>query len=188
MQITSFKLSADKTTMNVTITDAASLTSLLLWTDNTYKDFTKAKDLSSKLTGSATETITISPSDIGETFFDGLYYLESKDANQISIAALAELRKYKECVVKKVLALDPCEDCDRDLQEILNIDVTIKALEYATQFLAASAMQTMIKLLDKYCEGSCDTCGKRNANVLDNNSNDQFDPDTIVVTIDGGTD
>ena len=74
MQITLFKITDDKTQIDLTITDAASVTTLYVWTASTYKDYTLAIDLSSKLTASATENITIIPTDLSITEFDGLYF------------------------------------------------------------------------------------------------------------------
>ena len=86
MQITSFEISANRTQMNVIITDAASITSLKFWTEVTYKDYSLAIDLTSKLTASATENITITLSDIGLSYFDGVYFLEAEDTDEISSA------------------------------------------------------------------------------------------------------
>lgn len=189
MQITSLTFSTDKKFINLKITGASDLTTINLWTHKTYKDYTKLINLNSKLTGSAEEDINIYPSDINENYFDGIYYIEVIDSTTKSIAALAELLKYHECLINKTLKLinNDCDACDKASLEATNISLAIKALTYAVKSLAINAMQTIIKYLDLACVDSCSGCAAENSNIYDTSTQEYNNPSTIIINIDGGT-
>jgi hypothetical protein len=187
MQISSFIISADKTQLNLTITDAASLVSLRLWTQLTYKDFSQTIDLSSKITGSATENITITLSDISQNYFDGVYFLEAEDDTESSLEYVYELSKYKECILDKMLEVSACNDCLKEINtDLINAASIYKGLEYALQFRFIDEILNFINILNKFCSNECQTCGKY-SNVIDITSQDTLNPDNINITVDGGT-
>src|SRR5210317_2221026 len=111
MEITSFSVSQDRTTLNLVISDAATITTLKLWTAETYKDYSLAIDLSAKLTASATENISITPADLGEPYFDGVYFIQAEDPDEVSEAITADTTRYKECVLNELLEMGVCDEC-----------------------------------------------------------------------------
>lgn len=184
MQITTFTIASDKTKMNLTITDAASVISLRLWTNKTYKDFTKLIDLSSKLTSSTIENIEITPADLGVSYFDGIYYIEAEDPDETSIEYTQELSKYKECILLRSLKLTTCTDCLNEKDTILlNLSTLYKSLIFALERRMINQMQLFISTLDKFCPGKCSTCG---GNIKDISDYENSNPDTINIIIDGG--
>lgn len=186
MQITNFKISNDKSKIDVTITDAADITSLYLWTDKTFKDFTLAINLTSKLTSSATETFIITLSDIGITKFDGVYFLEAEDTTEISIAVTEELTRYKECILDKIIELSVCDDClKKQSLVVTNSHQLLRSLYHAIELKFIDEILLLIKALNKFCSNECKTCGQYE-NINDNTSQDNNNPDDIDVVIDGG--
>lgn len=187
MQITSFELSADKTNLDVTIEDAASLTILRLWTDQTYKNFTTVIDLSAKLTGSGSESISITLSDISEPYFDGIYFLEAKDPDETSNSIASELSRFKECIMDKLLDFSICDEClDTKNTSLINAHVALTSLQNAIDLSFVTEAITLKKALDKYCSNTCRSCGDY-SNVVTSGAKDTLNPDTIIVKIDGGS-
>ena len=177
MQITSLKIASDKTKMDLTITDAASIISLRLWTNKTYKDFTKLIDLSSKLTSSATENIEITPADLGISNFDGIYYVEAEDPTETSIEYTQELSKYQECILLRTLKLTTCIDCLKEKDTILlNLSTLYKSLIFALERRMINQMQLLIGTLDKFCVNKCTTCSGNTKDVTDY---ENFNPDNL---------
>ena len=180
MQITSFTISSDKTQMDVTITDAAAVTALRFWDDTTYRDFSKFIDLSSKLTGAATENITITLSDLNLIEFDGVYFIEAEDPTETSLELTAELAKYRECVLSRSIQSSSCAECltEKDLF-LVNINALLKSLEYAIDLRFIEEIKILVASLDKYCTSDCLSCGAS----TEDTQPFQNDPDLIL---DGG--
>lgn len=186
MQITSFTINDDKTELDLTITDAASVQSLRLWTDSTYKNFAKAIDLSGKLTASATENITITLADIDAEYFDGIYFIEAEDLDEVSIEYTSELTKYDECIVNRVKYISTCDEClaEKDT-DLLNAYALLVGLQKALNLRFIDQILYFKNVLDKYCTSDCATCGKY-SNVETNTSEDILGSATLVIKLDGG--
>lgn len=170
--------------MNLTITDAADVISLRLWDHKTYKEFSSLIDLSSKLTGASTENIEITPSDLGLTYFDGIYFIEAEDNTETSLKYTYLLDKYDDCILVKVLENESCISCsDKQNTELQNINTLKTALVYALELGYINEMLRAIKVLDKYCTNECGSC---KGTVDDISSYENSNPDTIDIIIDGG--
>jgi len=168
MKISSIAISTDRTQIDLVITDAASLTSLSLWTDITYKDYSLAIDLSVKLTGAATENITITLSDLSLTYFDGVYFVEA-EGTEVSIAAVADLTRYKECILTKVLQIAQCNDCLKVFNNsLLNSQTLLLSLQTAVNEGFIDEIMLIIETLNKFCSDNCKSCGEYK-NTLDIN-------------------
>lgn len=153
--------------MDVVISDAATVSALRLWTDDTYQDYSKAVDLSAKLTGSATENITITLSDVSLPYFDGVYFLEAEDPDEVSSAIVGDLTRYKECVINKLAELSACEDClDKESTPLKNAHAAIIGLEYAISLGFINEILLAVYTLDKFCSNECTTCGSKD-NITD---------------------
>lgn len=169
MQITQFEINTLRTEINVSITDAADISSLVLFTNSTFKDFSQAIDLSGKLTASATETFTITLADLGQAYFDGLYFLEAEDTNEVSNAITGDFTRYKECILNKLKELVICDECLKaEGKDLLNAQTALLSLETATTQGFIDEAFNIIKVLDKFCSNDCKTCGEYN-NIVDNN-------------------
>lgn len=169
MQITNFSISSDRTQIDVIITDASSISSLKLWTEITYKDYLLAIDLTSKLTASATENITITLSDIGIPYFDGVYFLEAEDDSEISNAITSDLTRYKECIINKLMEYSICDDClNKESVNLTNANRLLRGLQDAINEGFINEILILIAALKKYCSNDCNSCGNKD-NITDTN-------------------
>lgn len=187
MTISDFSISYDKTQLDLTITDAADAQVLRLWTDKTYKDFTKAIDLSSKLTGASTEDITISLSDIGIPYFDGIYFIEAEDSDEIAYGIASELTRYDECIVNRLGYLSTCNTClvDQDA-DLKNAFMFLQGLRTAIENRLIDDILWLNEVINKYCTNDCATCG-RYRSIEDSTSEDSVGSGTIRIKLDGGS-
>jgi hypothetical protein len=161
MVITNFKINDAKTEIELSISDASSVNTLSLFTNKTYKDYSQVVDLSSKLTGSATENITITLGDLSIPYFDGLYFIQSEDSDEISQAITSDLTRYKECILDKVIELSICDDClKRKSDSVINAQQLLIGLENSTEQGFIDESFILIKALDKYCSNDCKNCGE----------------------------
>jgi len=155
MKITSFQISTDRTVINLTITDAATVTSLLFWTDVTYRNYSEA--------------IVITLADLSLSYFDGVYFIEAEDPDELNSAITADLTRYKECILDKVLSSINCEDClDTISNSALNAQVLLYSLETAIQNSFIDEISLILTTLKKYCSDSCKSCGEYK-NIVDIN-------------------
>lgn len=167
MEITLFEISPDRSQINLTITEADLTDSLKLWTNLNYKDYSKAIDLSAHLTGAATEVISITLSDLGISYFDGVYFIEATDPVDISDAVTADLTRYEECILTKILNIVGCKDClDVSNPGLLNAQTLLLSLKVAVYNSYIDEITGIINALDKYCDNTCKTCGEF-SNILD---------------------
>ena len=163
MQITQFSINSARTQINLVITDAAAITSLTLFTEDTYKDYSTAVDLSSLLTGAATENIAISLGAISESYFDGIYIIEAQDPDEVRYALTSDLTRYKECILNKLVELSLCSNClKKESASLINAQGLLNGLEDAVEQGFIEEATNIIKALDKYCSNDCVSCGKYN--------------------------
>jgi len=169
MQITTFKISQDRLSMNIIISDAATVTSLKFWTKSTYKDYTQSIDLTTKLTGALTENITVTLSDLGLSYFDGVYFIEAEDPDEITNSITGDLTRYKECILNKVLEYSICEDCLKDKSiSLINAQSLLYALETSITQGFINEIVNLTIALDRYCSNTCNSCGEYK-NIINNN-------------------
>lgn len=169
MQITQFEINDLRTEIDVTITDAADISTLVLFTNSTYKDFSEAIDLSAKLTASATEVFTITLADVSQAYFDGLYFLEAEDSDEVSNAITGDFTRYKECILNQLVALEICDECLKNQSnKLLNSQAALTSLNTAVEQGFIDEAFNIIKILDKYCSNECKSCGEY-SNIVDNN-------------------
>jgi len=168
MTITNFSISNDRTQFDLTITDAASATSLKLWTVSTYKDYSLAIDLTSKLTGSATEVITISLADISQYYFDGVYFIEVEDVNEIVDSITSDLTRYKECILNKILNVINADGClAENSAPFVNVQTLLYGLNTAIENSFIDEIIKIVNSLEKYCSNECISCSKYK-NIVNN--------------------
>lgn len=183
MNITQFEISADKTQMDITITDAAAVSVLRLWKNFDYQDFNKAIDLSGKLTGVATENIVVTLSDINETSFDGIYFLQAEDISSISLDVTADLTRYKECILEKIIHNSLGNIClTKNNTDTINAHTALFSLSYAVELNFVNEILKLLSMLQIYCSNECRSCGGYK-NIEDYEVKVLNDPDIIL---DGG--
>lgn len=167
--INTLQVSSDRLNLSVGITTDTGVTfqSVKLWTEDTYKDYTKTIDLSNKLSSSTNvESFTIESSDINATQFDGLYFIEFTDSNNVSqISAVAELTTYKKCLLDKTLEILGSdinvikgEGCNNsEFNKLIYIHSILNALQSAIISGYYSEAINFINTLKKFCS-KCSDC------------------------------
>lgn len=160
MEITSLTISADRTTLDLVISDAASVSALRLWKTTTFKDYTLAKDLTASLTGSATENLSFTPSDLDEAYFDGVYFVEATQVGTASLAITADYTRWKECIITELIETTVCENClEEESISLLNAHILLRGLEDAINIGFIDEIFNIVDALNTYCSDACKTCG-----------------------------
>jgi len=186
MQITKFTINSDDGQMEVRIEQADKLIALRLWKNLDYKDFSLAIDLSYMLTSSVTEDLAIRLEDIGETQFDGVYYLQAEEEESVSIAVTADLTRYKECILDKVIQSNLGKPClVENNVEVINAHMVLVNLAYAVELQFIDEIVNLLTAINVFCSNECKSCGDYD-NLTDyssrvyNDSSFIVDPGNIV--------
>ncbi len=143
---------------------------LLMWTEDTYKDSTRAIELTRLLDGlTNTESITISATDAGLSKFDGIYVIQIESSDNSAImAGASDFTQYYKAAAQLIASLDlSCLSCNDDFQNALLLDLYIQA---TTNSLLLGRYQDAIENLSKikiikegYSE--CEDCLEISASV-----------------------
>lgn len=172
MNIILFEINSEKTAIDVVISNADNVSSLRLWKETNFKDYNLAIDLSSKLGGSTIETFEITLEDLGETFFDGIYFLEAEDNTSISLKITADLTKYEECILEKVITANLNNQClvESNLN-VINAHSILTSLKYSIALNFVNEILKLNSMLKVYCSNDCKTCGDyKNSDSFTNSS------------------
>ena len=120
--------------LDVEINSGQTVTKLLLWDQNTYRDPSKSVNLTSLLSGSNnTESIVISASNAGVTKFDGMYFLqiETSDSEAVVVATF-NMTQYYTVQAKLIANIDlSCLNCNTNFQNALLFDLYLEATKQA---------------------------------------------------------
>lgn len=170
MEITSITFSQDRKKIILELNNAENATSLKVWDDTSYKDYSKSIDLTSLLTGQVTESLEITPSDLGIPYFDGVYFFEIEDTSVVLSDVIADLTRYKECVLNKLRETSVCVDCpdDKKMLSIINIHAILRGVEIAVEFGFINEIILKLDTLKKFCSNDCKSCGDYD-NIIDTN-------------------
>lgn len=178
MQITKFKINDENDAIILQIINAQLLDKLLLFTKNSYKDYSLAKDISHLIIeGAEEQNIEISIDEISATYFDGIYIIEAISEDDISSALEYDLTRYEECILEKLSEFKLCDEClqNKSLSLINSHALLIGIKDSVNNGFIEEAFE-MIKTLDIYCSNKCRSCGNYK-NVIDNNFYDYNTPE-----------
>jgi len=121
--------------LDIEVDAGQTVTKLLVWNQDTYKDPSKQIDLSDlAIEASNVESITIPASDLGESLLTGLYILQVETSNsEASLIATASFTQYYKIQATFIAGIDlSCLSCNADFQNALLFDLylegTINAL------------------------------------------------------------
>jgi hypothetical protein len=172
--ISIFKVTQDGKSLELTTqpTSGSNFTELLLWTQDTYKDYSQAVDLTSKLNtvGSGSQTITIADSDIGESFLSGIYFIEISDdstpssscdsCSNTELGVATDLSRFSYCLAQYLCDIDlSCANCSPNLSTALTMKMYIDNLRDSLQLGNFTTAIEFWSNLDRFCQGSCTECG-----------------------------
>lgn len=170
MEIVTFQMNDSGSSIILELENAENATTLRFWNNYTYKDYDKVIDLSSLLTlGEASQTIEITASDINESYFNGIFFIQVESTTEIVQSLTSYLVKYKECILEKLAELGVCDDCLKTNSiSLINSQSILTGIEYSVEQGFIEEAQLLILALDKYCSNDCKSCGKYE-NILNNN-------------------
>ena len=179
ISINILQIPSDRKTINVSVETSVGNTidSVKLWTDSTFKDYTKAIDLSDKLEGiNHKEVFSIEIRDTNELeSFDGIYFIEFTATNVVSVGnsctnnndfvslgVVANLGYFQECLLKNILKVNyNTEDVlnSNEINKLVNTRVLIDGLSTSIKFGYYSEAIDLLNGLRKICkETSCISC------------------------------
>lgn len=173
-------LNSDATSLQVVITVPTGETFATgkLWTSNTFQSATNFVDLVSVLPAgpqAVTSTFDIPVSLIGETTFNGVFYIEfTTEEDSTILFAISNLTVYKTCILDKILQVEIIDcvptvttDCqDLTGSQITFIETLLDSLEYALLQSDFSAAQSIELQLQKLCTDSCGCTQTENTEYL----------------------
>lgn len=172
--INKFQINSTETAIDVKVTTDTgfTITSALVWTDETFKDYSKAIDVSSLLSQTTnTEVFSIPATMLNETRLTGIYFIEFESNSTIEeecsecdnpLGVAASLLCFQECLLNKVLKYNVCDPCSCDdmICDIANthliFSALIKALEFGYYGEAVDLLADLKILCD--CETGCEEC------------------------------
>ena len=200
ISINILQIPSDRKTINVSVETSVgnAIDSVKLWTDSTFKDYTKAIDLSSKLQGiNNKEVFTIEIGDTAETdAFDGIYFIEFTATNVVSVGntctnnndfislgVVANLGYFQECLLENILKVNyNTEDVlnSNEINKLVNTKVLIDGLTTSIKFGYYAEAIDLLNGLRKICKNTsqCISCNSLttpvfssglNFGILDNN-------------------
>lgn len=148
--------------LDVEINSGQTVTKLLLWDQNTYRDPSKSVNLTSLLSGSTnTESIVISASNAGVTKFDGMYFLqiETSDSEAVVVATF-NMTQYYTVQAKLIANIDlSCLHCNANFQNALLFDLYLEATKQALLLgRYQDAIDNLAKLIITVDTSDCDAC------------------------------
>tara|TARA_R110000851_G_scaffold57420_2_gene133754 strand:+ start:960 stop:1556 length:597 start_codon:yes stop_codon:yes gene_type:complete len=172
--ISIFKINQSGTELELTVQPASGETfsELLLWTQDTYKDYSKAIVLTSKLDTLSTtsQSIVISNSDIGEAFLSGIYFIEISDTStpagtcntcsNTELGVATDLSRFSYCLATYLCEVDlSCANCDPNLSVAVTMKMYIDNLRDSLQLANFTTAISFWSNLNRFCKGSCVECG-----------------------------
>jgi|TARA_R110000744_G_scaffold41344_2_gene93650 hypothetical protein len=162
--VNTFMVSNDLSTisLDVEVTSGQTVTEILLWDQDSYKDPSSSVDLSSLLTGTTNaEAFDISASDAGVSSFSGIYFLQITTSEpEAIIVATFNLTQYYIVQAKLIANIDlSCLSCNGNFQNALLFDMYLEATK---QSLVLGRFQDAIDNLEKLIitvdTSDCDDC------------------------------
>lgn len=175
IHINILNLSSNSTQIDISVETNVGdiIESAVLWTDKTFKDYTKSISLNSYLTQTGNkEVFSVPISSVGEGV---IYFIEFTSSNNNTveecsscnddqlIGIAGDLNKYKDCLLDKLLPIDYLNQNSDDklnIENSINIKLTLDALCTSIQFGYYDQILDLIKVLDKLCSASsgCNEC------------------------------
>tara|TARA_R110002020_G_scaffold100855_1_gene238046 strand:+ start:14477 stop:15058 length:582 start_codon:yes stop_codon:yes gene_type:complete len=163
ISVTKFMVSNDLSTIDLKVgfDNAVTGTSLLFWNQDTYRDPAQSVDLTSLLTGSQGESISITLNNTGESTFSGMYFLQILDSNgDAVVVATFNLTQYYIIQAKLIANVDlSCLNCNANFQNALLFDMYLEATKQALLLgRFQDAIDNLKKLIITVDTSDCDSC------------------------------
>tara|TARA_R110002126_G_scaffold3091_4_gene16871 strand:+ start:23 stop:598 length:576 start_codon:yes stop_codon:yes gene_type:complete len=167
--VNKFEVSADRLSLalKVTVGSGELVTSILLWTDATYKVQSQAIDLSSLIVGTGIiEDITISASAAEVSSFDGIYFAQIGNDNNSDapgMVATLSLTRYYAVLAALLANVDlSCLNCNDNFQNALLLDMYVEAMKNSIKIGRFRDSIEFLKKINIFEEISCGECSNIN--------------------------
>ena len=149
--------------LNMTVNTGETVTKILMWDNNNYRDPSQSKDLSSLIVGSSnSESITISASNADVSKFSGIYFvqIETSDSEAVIVATM-NMTQYYIIQAKLIANIDlSCLNCNANFQNALLFDLYLEATKNALMLGRFQDAIDNLKNLIITVDGSgCNSCG-----------------------------
>jgi hypothetical protein len=175
------QITPDRSTINVSVETSVgdTISSAKLWTNQTFKDYTQAISLDTKLQGATNkEVFSVDVSELGLPILDGIYFVEFTSTdnnplestctdcnNNIALGVTADLGYFQECLLDNVLEIqfDTSDVVNNNhLEEIFNIKMLMDALITSIKFGYYQEAIDIIDSLSVLCRerSTCSSCNK----------------------------
>lgn len=162
----------DNIYLDVETNIGSTITSILLWNLNTFKDYTKAIDLSNKIIGSSNkELITITSDELDIIKFEDIWFVEvtssftTPECNTLLSPALGityNLNPYYNCLLNRFLThtSNECNSNDIILDDItMSISLLIDMIELGIEQGYYSQIIDLLAKVKKLCSiQKCNNC------------------------------
>ncbi len=177
--VNKFQIQNDSTELSIELTTelGSTITSVLLWNMNDFKDYTKAININSKLDQlDNTESFIVTATELDITSFDDVWFIEiqsdfipDNNCGEFLDPALAityNLTPYYQCLLDKFLEIkiDDCKNCNESFTNdfILTINLLIEMIEKGIEEGYYEQIIGMITKLKKLCSlDKCNNCGTK---------------------------
>jgi hypothetical protein len=169
--VKTFMVSNDLATisLDVEVTSGQTVTEILLWDQDTYKNPSTSKNLSSLLSGATnTETFNITASDASLANFSGIYFLQITTSEpEAIIVATLNLTQYYIVQAKLIANIDlSCLNCNGNFQNALLFDMYLEATKQSLVLgRFQDAIDNLKKLIITVDTSDCDECNNIEALV-----------------------
>mgnify|MGYP003668964871 CR=1 FL=1 len=148
--------------LDVEINAGQTVTELLLWDQDSYRDPSLAVDLTSLISGTGnTESIEITKDNAGESKFNGMYFLQiTTSDDEAVVVATFNLTQYYTVQAKLIANIDlSCLNCNANFQNALLFDLYLEATKQALLLgRYQDAIDNLANLIITVDTSSCDDC------------------------------
>ena len=164
ISVTKFMVTNDLSTidLDVEVNAGQTVTKLLLWDQDSYRDPSKSIDLTSLLSGTTNvESLEILSSDAKEAEFDGMYFLQIETSDEeAAIVATFNMTQYYTVQAKLIANIDlSCLSCNTNFQNALLFDLYLEATKQALLLgRYQDAIDNLKNLIITVDTSNCDSC------------------------------
>tara|TARA_R110000787_G_scaffold24030_1_gene68452 strand:+ start:7418 stop:7999 length:582 start_codon:yes stop_codon:yes gene_type:complete len=164
ISVTKYMVSNDLATIdfNVEVVSGQTVTELLLWNEASYRDPSKAIDLTSLLSGTGnTESLVILAGDAGVPQFSGMYFLQVTTSDlEAAVVATFNMTQYYTVQAKLIANVDlSCLNCSANFQNALLFDMYLEATKQALLLgRYQDAIDNLANLIITVDTSNCDDC------------------------------
>jgi len=164
ISVTKFMVSNDLSTLDldVEVNSGETVTKLLLWNQDSYKDPEQQIDLTSLLAGSSNvESIQISAAVAGESTLSGMYFLQIETSDsEAAVVATFNPTQYYTVQAKLIANVDlSCLNCNANFQNALLFDMYLEATKQALLMgRYQDAIDNLANVIITISSSDCDEC------------------------------